>query len=111
MTEFKPRKIKFKAWNGDARLLLRLNSIECSKGELFKKDHILLQYTGLNDKEGEEIYEQDILLIYSEKHLVFWYEEKNGWYYCPLEKKENVEPFLATTAVRMKRFCSYFELK
>jgi len=111
MTEFKPRQIKFKAWDSGARLLMRLNSIECNKGELFKKGHVLLQYTGLMDKEGEEIYDQDILLIYSEKYLVFWNEEKNGWYFRPLEKPTMIEPFLINTAEKMKRFCSYFELK
>jgi len=111
MTEFKSRPIKFKAWNTDTRLLMRLNSIDCNKGELFKKNHILLQFTGLNDKEGEEIYDQDILLIYSEKHLVFWNEEKNGWFYCPLEKRNDIEPFVLAIAEKMKRFCSYFELK
>jgi hypothetical protein len=111
MTEFKSRKIKFKAWNTATRLVMRLNAIECNKGELFKKDHILLQFTGMTDKEGEEIYDQDILLIYSEKHLVFWNEDKNGWFYCPLERKENTEPFVVSIAEKMKRFCSYFELK
>jgi hypothetical protein len=110
MVEFKSRKIKFKAWNADTRLMMRLSSIECNKGELFKKDHILLQFTGLCDKEGEEIYDQDILLIYSEKYLVFWNDEKNGWFFRSLEK-QNVEPFLTSQAEKMKRFCSYFELK
>ena len=109
MRDFHPRKIKFKAWNKEARLLMRLNSIECNKGELLKKDHILLQFTGLYDKEGNEIYDHDVLLIYSDKYLVIWNEEKNGWYYTPVNS-EDTQPFLAPVAEKMKRFCSVFEL-
>ena len=111
MDEFIPRTIKFKAWNADARLLLRLNSIECSKGELFRKGHVLLQFTGLHDKEGEEIYEQDIVLIGYEKFRVYWNSQHNGWYYSPLEKPLWHEPFLAGVPDTMRRFCSFFELK
>ncbi|MEK6782417.1 MAG: YopX family protein [Bacteroidota bacterium] len=110
-TDFKPRKIKFKAWDKEARLLMRLNSIECQKGELFKKDHILLQFTGLLDKEGEEIYDRDVLLIHYEKFMVFWNEEKNGWFFSSIEKPGMQEPFLGNMAEKMKRFCSYFELQ
>ncbi|HNP95974.1 MAG TPA: YopX family protein [Cyclobacteriaceae bacterium] len=110
MDRFTPRKIKFKAWNQEERLLLRLNAINCNKGELFKKDHILLQFTGLLDKEEEEIYDMDVLLIYSEKFLVFWNAEKNGWFFCPIELPEQAEPFLKTNAQFMKRLGSYFEL-
>ena len=108
--EFKPRKIKFKAWNTESRLLMRLNSIECNKGELFKKDHVLLQFTGLCDREGEEVYDMDILLIYTDKYLVSWNEDKGGWFYSPLENRSNLLPFLEGDAGKMKRFCSYFEL-
>lgn len=109
--DFKPRKIKFKAWNTETSLLMRLNSIDCSKGELFKKNHILLQFTGLVDKEGEEVYDMDVLLIYSDKYVVFWDEDRGGWFYSPLEKRNEMQPFKETEALRMKRFCSAFELK
>ena len=53
--EFKKRKIKFEAWDQVHKLLMCLTSIDCDKGELIKKDHILIQFTGLHDKEGDEI--------------------------------------------------------
>jgi hypothetical protein len=108
--EFQSRKIKFKAWDAENRLLMRLNSIECNKGELIKKGHVLLQFTGLLDKDGDEIYDMDILLIASDKYLVFWNETVGGWYYCPLGRREAKQAFLSAQAEKMRRFCSYFEL-
>jgi hypothetical protein len=108
--DFKPRKIKFKAWNTDSHLLMRLNSIDCNKGELFKKNHVLLQFTGLYDRLGEEVYDMDVLLIYSDQYLVFWHESKGGWFYSPVAEPSTMLPFLEPEAARMKRFCSYFEL-
>ena len=110
MNEFKPRKIKFKAWDHEHHLLMRLNSIDCNKGELVKKDHILLQFTGLHDKDGEEIYDQDILMISLEKYIVFWNENHNGWYFSPLKSRHSFSPFLIKEAITMKRFCNFFEL-
>ena len=110
MTDFTARKIKFKAWDTEHRLLMRLNSIDCNKGELVKKHHILLQFTGMVDKEGEEIYEQDVLMISLDKYIVFWNDKQNGWYYSPLKNRNTNAPFLAKEASTMKRFCSFFEL-
>lgn len=113
MVPFTPRKIKFKAWNNSSRLLMRLNSIDCNKGELVKKDHVLLQFTGLLDKAGNEIYDMDILLISSDKFIVFWNPEYNGWYVELLERFNDQlsgQPFLSAVAATMKRLGSYFEL-
>ncbi len=110
MADYTSRKIKFKAWDQEHKLLMRLNSIECSKGELIKKGHILLQFTGLLDKAGEEIYDMDVLFISLDKYIVFWNEVKNGWYHSPLSNQENQSPFLKKDAERMKRFGNYFEL-
>ncbi len=108
--EFKPRKIKFKAWDTDSRLLMRLNSIDCNKGELIKKNHILLQFTGITDKNGDEIYEMDVLLISDQKFVVYWNEEKNGWFYYGLKSPDNHQAFLASQAEKMMRLGSLFEL-
>jgi hypothetical protein len=109
--DFKKRKIKFKAWDQEHRLLMRLNTIDCNKGELVKANHVLLQFTGLHDNAGEEIYEMDVLLIGLEKWVVFWSETKNGWCYSPLMNPEIQLPLLDIEPATMKRFCSYFELQ
>jgi hypothetical protein len=109
MIEFKPRRFKFKAWNKDARLLMKLSSIDCLKGELFKRDHILLQYTGHRDKNEEELYEMDIVLISSEKFVVTWDEESNGWFLVDLKSEAKVQRFLKEDAEKTVRLCNYFE--
>ncbi len=109
MKEFQPRVFKFKAWNNEARLLVKLSTIDFRKGELFKKDHVLLQFTGLFDLHEEEIYEMDILLKQDEKYLVRWHEKHNGWYILPLPGQTSFEPLHKEMASRMRRLCNYFE--
>ncbi len=109
MIEFTPRKFKFKAWNKQDRLLMKLSSIDCLKGELFKRDHILLQFTGHRDKQAEEIYEMDIVLISSEKFVVTWDEDSNGWFLMDLKKLEKVQRFIKEDALKTVRLCNYFE--
>ena len=103
------RKLVFKAWSKESKLLMRLNSIDCKKGELFKKDHILLQFTGLQDKQEEEIYEMDIVLVRSEKFVVMWDDESNGWFLRDVEKQSKVQRFEKEVAEKTVRLCSYFE--
>jgi hypothetical protein len=109
MIEFKPRRFKFKAWNKDAKLLMKLSSIDCQKGELFKKDHILLQFTGLHDKNAEEIYEMDIVLVRSEKFVVTWDDESNGWFLRDVKDNAKIQRFEMDVSEKTIRLCSYFE--
>lgn len=109
--DFKLRKIKFKAWDVENKLLMRLNSIDCNRGELVKQNHILLQFTGLHDREGEEIYELDVLMLSLEKFVVFWNETTNSWQFAPLKNRAAAQPFLPEVANKLKRFSTYYQLE
>ena len=56
------REIKFRAWDAEAREMLGPFASGCElAGDGFDSEWILMQYTGLKDKNGREIYEGDIL--------------------------------------------------
>jgi hypothetical protein len=88
---------------------MKLSSIDCLKGELYKKDHLLLQFTGHVDKQEEEIYEMDIVLLRSEKFVVMWDEESNGWFLRDLVRQVKMQRFEKEVAEKTVRLCSYFE--
>jgi hypothetical protein len=106
---FVPRKLLFKAWNQQTKLLMRLNTIDCIKGELYRKDHILLQFTGLFDMQHEEIYEMDMLLIDGKKFLVRWDETQHGWGLTALPETGDMKRLMKELSAVSLRICSYFE--
>ncbi|RPG37662.1 MAG: hypothetical protein CBB72_002220 [Muricauda sp. TMED12] len=57
------REIKFRAWDGKKMILLHLDDWTFFNGELCHRNapkYPVMQYTGLHDKNGKEIYEGDI---------------------------------------------------
>jgi hypothetical protein len=109
MKAFRPRSFKFKAWNQEEKLLMKLSQIDFNKGELYKRNHILLQFTGLHDKHEQEIYEMDILLVSDQRYIVRWHEENNGWYVLPYPEQDSFTPLRKEKAITMKRLCNAFE--
>ena len=85
------REIKFRAWRiDDKKMYLPFNLLDelnDTEGH-FPQDTVLMQYTGLHDKNGIEIYEGDILRIKAEngkwnilvvKYGIARREMKSGW--------------------------------
>lgn len=77
------RPIKFRAWNKDGELtssnmmswddLLKLeaNVLKMAITQYFP-DTILMQFTGLKDLKGEDIYEGDIVIINGDKRQILF---------------------------------------
>ena len=70
------REIKFRAWHKDLKKMFKIGQITFEKGTWnfeptdrdfigmsipFQPSFVLMQYTGLHDKNGKEIYEGDII--------------------------------------------------
>lgn len=58
------REIKFRAWEENGKNMLSSNEVgDHTLNDLKQLPYVLMQYTGLKDKNGTEIYEGDIVRI------------------------------------------------
>ena len=90
------REIKFRAWDKQAKQMCSVICLNClrndehivrdSKGQIYNqaaRNLILMQYTGLKDKDGVDIYDGDITLTnpkgYEYRYVIRWNNDHGCW--------------------------------
>lgn len=90
------RELKFRAWSkSEKKMIYNIQNefeerielgMDCFSDYLKNNDFIVNQFTGRTDKEGEEICEDDILLIIGQGYFrVTWDRDNCKFYLLPLE--------------------------
>ena len=76
------KKIKFRAWDKENRTMYAWEDIKYIDLETLQKTNILMQFTGLKDKNGKEIFEGDILAYPDRRKKIIVIVKRVNIAYC-----------------------------
>jgi len=86
------REIKFRAWDKFNKAMSGVSAEQLRSHNfcLFRENCELMQYTGLKDKNGKEIYCSDFVGVSKEKYgKVYWCDDELAWWVEPIGEYSN----------------------
>lgn len=97
------REIKFRAWRPSTGQMLPALTLEGIARNLFLSDDIQMEFTGLKDKNGIEVYDGDIIKSNDKwRFEVFWSDYSAGFsatYVGGSEKDPGFSPAITPTTM------------
>ena len=110
------REIIFKSWDKLNKDMFNVESINFQERRVYKntvsyrkfEDIDLMQYTGLKDKNGKEIYEGDIVTLHNGKYKVIFNTEEARFVLRDDEFEMNI-PFTNNNNERMEVLGNVYE--
>jgi uncharacterized phage protein (TIGR01671 family) len=92
------REIKFRAWDTERKKMtisFTLQEVFVNGGDGYARSlwdnrkHLeIMQFTGLKDKNGKEIYEGGLVMVGEEVMSVFWYEQSSAFWLLHLNPQD-----------------------
>jgi len=99
------REIKFRAWNENKKQMLEF-SIDNLFNDRYgtfvlenRGEWVFMQYTGLKDKNGVEVYDRDALLVNGEICYIVWADTEWALKFQCEETPQSIIPNLITIEV------------
>lgn len=110
------REIKFRAWDKINKDMFNVESINFQESRVYKdtvsyrefNNVDIMQYTGLKDKNGKEIYEGDIVTLHNGKYKVIFNSKESRFVLRDDEFEMNI-PFTNNNNKRMEIVGNIYE--